>query len=38
MAIAAGQAVDVTWPIATSLALSVALVALAAWAFRRKEL
>ena len=38
MAIAAGQAVDVTWPIATSAALAVAFVALAAWAFRRKEL
>ncbi len=38
MAIAAGQSADVTWPIASALMLSVALVAMAAWAFRRKEL
>ncbi|HEY5467820.1 MAG TPA: ABC transporter permease [Coriobacteriia bacterium] len=38
MAIAAGQGVDVTWPIVTSLLLSAALVTLAVWAFRRKEL
>jgi len=38
MAIAAGQGADMTWPIVTSLALSAAFVATAAWAFRRKEL
>jgi hypothetical protein len=37
-AIAAGQAADVAWPIATSAVLAVALVASATWAFRRKEL
>jgi ABC-2 type transport system permease protein len=38
MAIAAGQPAQVAWPIVTSLVLAVALVALAAWSFRRKEL
>lgn len=37
-AIAAGQPADVLWPIVTSALLAAALVALAAWSFRRKEL
>jgi ABC-2 type transport system permease protein len=38
MAIAAGQGADVTWPIVTAVTLAIALVGLAAAAFRRKEL
>jgi ABC-2 type transport system permease protein len=38
MAMAVGHGADVTWPIVTSVVLSVALVALAAVVFRRKEL
>jgi len=36
--LAAGQPFPLMWPLVSSLALSVALVAAAAWAFRRQEL
>jgi len=36
--LAAGKDVAVLWPVLTSLVLAVALVALAAWAFRRRDL
>jgi ABC-2 type transport system permease protein len=38
MALAAGKESAILWPVATSLALACALVALAAWAFRTREL
>ncbi|HEY5433577.1 MAG TPA: hypothetical protein VIL06_09270, partial [Coriobacteriia bacterium] len=38
MVLATGKAFAILWPVVTSLVLSCVLVALAAWAFRTKEL